>query len=238
MLPQLPTAHRLPADEPFLGDFAQVLTHRIRNLLAGIEGFTDLLADTLGSREQRELALRILESTARIEFVLNDLLYYSRPVDMVTMPVCIQDVLDRLLATLDENHLGYVTLDIEQPPGSVMADPGLLPQALLALMQNAFDASPAGKQVVLRVSTDEGRRAVWFNVWNEGVITLDEAAHKVFEPFFTTKAQNLGIGLSIARRIAEAHDGSLYLAANDTLQGTCFTLELPVPSAEELLSCF
>ena len=238
MLPNLPTAHRLPAEEPFLGDFAQVLTHRIRNLLAGIEGFTDLLADTLGSREQRELALRILESTARIEFVLTDLLYYSRPVHMVTLPVCVQDVLDRLLTTLDENHLGYVTLDVEQPNGSVMADPGLLRQALLALMQNAFEASPAGKQVVLRVSTDERCRAVWFNVWNEGVITLDEAAQKVFEPFFTTKAQNLGIGLSIARRIAEAHGGSLYLAANDALQGTCFTLELPVPSDEELLSCY
>ena len=65
MLPDSPTTHRLPDDER-LGDFAQVLTHRIRNLLAGIEGFTDLLTDTLGSREQRELALRILESTARI----------------------------------------------------------------------------------------------------------------------------------------------------------------------------
>ena len=234
MLPNLPTTHRLPADEPFLGDFAQVLTHRIRNLLAGIEGFTDLLTDTLGSREQRELALRILESTARIEFVLNDLLYYSKPVHMVTMPVYVQDVIDRLLATLDEDHLGYVTLDVEEPKSSLMADPSLLRQALLALMQNAFEASPAGKQVVLRVSTDERRRAVCFNVWNEGVIPFDEAAQKVFEPFFTTKTENLGIGLSIARRIAEAHDGSLYLAANDQIQGTCFTLELPAPTEDEL----
>ncbi len=238
MLPNLPAAHRLPADEPFLGDFAQVLTHRIRNLLAGIEGFTDLLADTLGSREQRELALRILESTARIEFVLNDLLYYSRPVHMVKVPVYIQDVLDRLLATLDEDDLAYVTLDVEHANGSLMADPTLLRQALLALMQNAFEASPAGKQVVLRISADEDRRTVWFNVWNEGIITLDEAASKVFEPFFTTKAENLGIGLSIARRIAEAHGGSLYLAANDALQGTCFTLELPMPSDEELIACY
>ena len=233
MLPNLTTAQSLPASEPFLGDFAQVLTHRIRNLLAGIEGFTDLLADTLGSREQRELALRILESTARIEFVLNDLLYYSRPVHMVTVPLYVRDVLDRLMATLDEDRLAFCTLDVEDPGAALMADPGLLRQALLALMQNAFEASPPGKQVVLRVSSDEDRRTLRFNVWNEGSITLDDAARKVFEPFFTTKAQNLGIGLSIARRITEAHGGALYLAANDPLQGICFTLELPHPTDDE-----
>ena len=135
-------------DDAVLGDIAQVLTHRIRNLLAGIEGFTDLLTDTLASREQRELALRILESTARIEFVLNDVLYYSQPVHMMRIPVNVQDVLDRLLETLDERQLPYVTLDVEQPEQSFLADPGLLRQALLALMQNAFDASSSGKQVV------------------------------------------------------------------------------------------
>jgi signal transduction histidine kinase len=118
-----------------------------------------------------------------------------------------------------------------------MADPGLLRQALLALLQNAFDASPAGKQVVLRVLCDARRRAVCFNVWNEGVILLHDAETKVFEPFFTTKARNLGIGLPLARRIAETHGGSLYLAANDALQGTCFTLELPLPSKDELVAC-
>ena len=86
MLPHSPTTDRWP-EEQRLGDFTQVLTHRIRNLLASIEGFTDLLTDTLGSREQRELALRILESTARIEFVLDDLQYYSQPVRIATIPV-------------------------------------------------------------------------------------------------------------------------------------------------------
>ena len=231
MLPHSPATHRLP-DEERLGDFAQVLTHRIRNLLTGIEGFTDLLTDTLGSREQRELALRILESTARIEFVLDDLQYYSQPVQMATIPVRVQDVMDRLLATLEEDHRRRLMLDIEQPRGIVLTDPRLLRQALLALVQNAFDATPPDHHVALHAAFDNDTAR--FNVSNQGTIDLDEAAHKVFEPFFTTKAQNLGIGLSMARRIAEAHGGTLYLAANDPLQGTCFTLELPVPTEDEL----
>ncbi len=232
MLPNSPTTDRLP-DEQHLGDFAQVLTHRIRNLLAGIEGFTDLLTDTLGSREQRELALRILESTARIEFVLDDLQYYSQPVRMATFPVRLQDVMDRLLAMLDEDDRRCVTLDVEQPRGTVLTDPGLLRQALLALIQNAFDATSPDKHAALHVAFDTD--TVRFTVSNQGTIDLDEAAHKVFDPFFTTKAQNLGIGLSMARRIAEAHGGTLYLTANDRLQGTCFTLELPVPTEADFL---
>lgn len=233
MLPNSPTTSRLP-DEQRLGDFAQVLTHRIRNLLAGIEGFTDLLTDTLGSREQRELALRILESTARIEFVLNDLQYYSQPVRTASIPLGVEDVLDRLLATLEENDRHRVSLDVEQACGAVLADPSLLRQALLALVQNAFDATRRDKHVALHVSVNHD--TVRFNVWNRGVIDLNEAAHKVFEPFFTTKAQNMGIGLSMARRIAEAHGGALYLAANDPLQGTCFILEMPLSTEDELLS--
>ncbi len=233
MLPDSPTTHRLPDDDR-LGDFAQVLTHRIRNLLAGIEGFTDLLTDTLGSREQRELALRILESTARIEFVLDDLQYYSKPVQMAAIPVRMQDVMDRLLATLEEDHRRRLMLDIEQPHSTVLTDPGLLRQALLALIQNAFDATPPDQHVALHATFDSDTLTARFNVSNQGTIDLDEAAHRVFEPFFTTKAQNLGIGLSMARRIAEAHGGTLYLAANDQIQGTCFTLELPVPTEDEL----
>ncbi|MFB3132395.1 MAG: sensor histidine kinase, partial [Rhodothermales bacterium] len=192
-----------------------------------------LLTDTLGSREQRELALRILESTTRIEFVLDDLQYYSQPVRIATIPVRLQDVMDRLLATLDEDDRHRVTLGVEQPRGAVLADPDLLRQALLALIQNAFDATSPDKHAALHIAFDTD--TVRFTVSNQGTIDLDEAAHKVFDPFFTTKAQNLGIGLSMARRIAEAHGGTLYLAANDRLQGTCFTLELPVPTEADFL---
>ncbi len=180
MLLHSPTTDRLP-EEQRLGDFAQVLTHRIRNLLASIEGFTDLLTDTLGSREQRELALRILESTARIEFVLDDLQYYSQPVQMATIPVRVQDVMDRLLATLEEDHRRRLMLDIEQPHGTVLTDPSLLRQALLTLIQNAFDATSLDRHVALHVAFDTD--TVRFTVSNQGTIDLDEAAHKVFEPF-------------------------------------------------------
>ena len=62
---------------------------------------------------------------------------------------------------------------------------------------------------------------------NDGAIELEEAEVHVFRPFFTTKANNLGVGLSLARRIVKAHGGSLLLAANSPEEGTCFSLTLP-----------
>jgi len=118
-------------------------------------------------------------------------------------------------------------------PGCLMADSGLLRQVLLTLVQNAFEAAPTEKQVRLGIAYDEVTRTVRFNVWNKGFIDLDEAPYKVFEPFFTTKPHNLGIGLPVARRITEAHEGTLYLAANSPSQGTCFTLELPLATEAE-----
>ncbi len=227
--------HRAAPLEPepsVLKDFTEVLTHRIRNLLAGIEGFTDLLTDTLGTPEQRELALRILEGTTRIEFVLDDLHRYRQPIEVTREPVPLADVIEHLLAILDDDELQHLSLSVHEAHREVPTDPLLLCQALLLLIQNALEAMdtlPHRKAPVrLTAAFDDDARAVRFDVWNAGSIAFEGADQRVFEPFFTTKARNLGIGLPLARRIAEAHGGTLRLSANDADAGTRFTLSLPL----------
>lgn len=208
-------------EEARLGHLADVLAHRIRNLLAGIEGCTDLLAETLGDRDQRELALRILENTARIEGVLADLQRFSAPVALMPVPVTPRQIVERLLQTLDDAALDGLTLDLPDARPTLLADPALLHQALHLLVQNAREAAPA---VVVRVRVEAAPPRVAFDVWNTGALGAEAAAH-VFEPFYTTKTDNLGIGLWMARRIAEAHGGTLSLTA--TTPDTCFSLRLP-----------
>lgn len=221
--------------EQVLVDLAQVLAHRLRGLVASIEGFTDLLTDTLFSRDQRELALRILEGAARIERVLADLQRYGDPVEPVQLPLLVGDVTADLLAPLPEPERARVTLRHDHQPATaelpLLADPFLLRQALLVLVQNALDATRHGGDVHLVVRTDD---AGWvcFDVWNTGFIDLPSPETQVFLPFFTTKAQNLGVGLPMAARIAVAHGGAVSLTLNDPAAGTCFTLALPVAPEE------
>lgn len=204
------------------------LAHRIRSLVASIEGFTDLLADSLATSEQREMALRIMEGAARIERVLADLQLYGKPVVPVPVPVRIQDVVTELLRFLDDTESELVEVELRLDPGQVVAaDPALLNQALLILMRNAFEATDSTSVIRLTVGRAAGRFAC-FDVWNEGGINVENAATRIFTPFFTTKAQNLGIGLSVARRIAEAHSGSLDLASTSSRCGTRFALRIPL----------
>ena len=220
-------------EEEGLTNLAQVLAHRIRGLVTGIEGFVDLLIDTLGTREQRELALRIFESASRIERVLSDLQRYSKPVRPALRPVQVHVLLEEALLTLAEADQERIRLDVRTSGCNITADPMLLRQALLVLLQNALDATRHEGNVCLSAICHPADRVLRFEVQNDGTIDLPDAEVQVFTPFFTTKAHNLGVGLSIAQRIAEAHGGSLRLAANGDEQGTVFTLALPLESVAE-----
>lgn len=222
-----------PSEEA-LQHLSQILAHRLRGLVTSIEGFADLLTDTLPSREQREMLLRIFEGTSRIERVLMDLQRYSQPVQPLMRRVTVAEILGGLQVALSDEEFERLSIAWEASNIPFQADPMLFRQTLLALLQNAFDADAEGT-VRLVVSREQGsdEEQVRFDVWNQTPIPGDDPERQVFVPFYTTKAQNLGVGLSLARRIAEAHEGTLQMTSNTAEEGVCFSVRVPVLPAEE-----
>ena len=224
-----------PDDEPdharMMGDMAQIVAHRIRGLVTTIEGFTDLLTDTLSSREQRELALRIFESASRIESVLADLQMFARPVRPVQIRVSVREILDDIEAAVSDDIARRLSLDRSDFEWAVLADRMLVRQALLVLLQNAADASDDTQPIYLGCDHDDSH--VRIHVVNCAALH-PEVEENAFKPFFTTKAHNLGVGLPIAARIARSHGGSIDLAYSDPDRGTCFALILPRDRAGEV----
>lgn len=211
-----------------VADLAHILAHRLRGPLTSIQCYTEMLTDELGTPEEREMALRIIESAAAIERMLADLQRYSFSLTPVLRGLDARGVAEGVLAGVDERGAS-VQLVVEDET-EVAADPVLLQQALLILLHNALDAvGEAALEVRRGVRLTIRRTAsgdVCFDVWNAGSVGVD--AQRVFDPFFTTKSQNLGIGLSIARRIAVAHGGRLSVAeAAGGEAGITFTLLLP-----------
>jgi signal transduction histidine kinase len=197
---------------------ALVLKHRLSSLTSSIEGYTDLLADTLGSSDQRDLAFRIFEGVRGIDQVLADLDVIAARPNPNPAPTSAQLLTERLIAGLGDGASRLV-VDLEGPD-ALTADADLVLRALIALTRNALEATD--ETILLHVyAGEDGYR---FDVWNAGA--PDEAFDVLVRPFFTTKTRHMGLGLPYAQSIAQAHGGALTAHVVPGC-GTCFRLCLP-----------
>jgi signal transduction histidine kinase len=114
-------------------------------------------------------------------------------------------------------------------PLPIRGDRVQLQQVLVNLIVNAMDAmsgpSSAGREVT--ISTARKQDFAEISVLDAGPGIPPDKIKEVFEPFFTTKAQGMGMGLSIARTIVEAHKGRIW-AENHSGGGADFRIQLPL----------
>jgi two-component system sensor histidine kinase HydH len=110
-------------------------------------------------------------------------------------------------------------------------DSSQVQQALLNLLMNAIDASPAGATVLLR-SARNPNGCVRVEVENPGPAIPPSTLARIFEPFFTTKPNGTGLGLAIVHNIVRAHGGDVELVRNEPAR-VCFSITLPVGAVAE-----
>jgi signal transduction histidine kinase len=111
----------------------------------------------------------------------------------------------------------------------VKGDPVQLQQVILNLVVNSMEAMsaiPYGRAVIGRIELNGGSSAI-ISISDSGPGIPSEKLTYVFDPFFTTKKQGMGIGLSIARTIVQAHRGRIW-AENQTEGGAVFRVSMPL----------
>jgi signal transduction histidine kinase len=115
---------------------------------------------------------------------------------------------------------------------AIEADERMLREAILNLCLNALEVleEDTGGQVILGVGYDESQERVFIEVEDDGPGIAEEHIDLVFEPGFTTRERGNGYGLSIARRIAHAHQGELRVVSR-TGHGSVFRMDLPLSFA-------
>ena len=223
------TKQRLLTEEKLaaVGRLSSAIAHEIRNPVAIIASAlsTANRADIQASvrREMFDIAAK---EAARLEKLTTDFLAYARPRGPTKTPASLAEalayVIDVCRARSSEKG---VTLSVEEPCAlTANMDVTQVQQALINLVMNAVEASPASGNVSLR-AVAAGNGLVRIDVEETANPIPAEAAAQIFEPFFTTKPQGTGLGLAIARNIARAHGGDVVLSANRP-GCVCFSLTL------------
>jgi signal transduction histidine kinase len=212
-----------------LGQLAATVAHEVRNPLAVMRSAAQNLGETLpGSGDDgRQACSFILAEIDRLGSVITSLLAFARPPQIVPRAVSVRELLDRaLLLAGEEMEKKRVRAhrDERNAPATVRADPDLVSQVLLGLLSNAVEAVPQGGEISLRARPSGN--AVEIDVADSGPGVPAELRAKIFEPFFTTRPRGTGLGLAVARQIAEAHGGRLDVGEARG-GGACFTLRLP-----------
>lgn len=223
-----------------LGRLSASLAHEIRNPLAVLNNVASTLQRqgvAQADSERYYSLIKILqEETDRLARLVDDLLVFSHagrtskdPVDPVWLVQ--QAITDGVHQIPPDTGVNIVT-EVEPGLPSIPGSADNLRRALLNLVVNAVQSSSRGGQVtvIARLSSDSPQQLV-IGVNDEAGGISETEISEIFEPFYSTRSTGTGLGLPIAKSIAEAHSGNLVLE-NRPGVGASFWLRLPVSPPE------
>jgi signal transduction histidine kinase len=218
-----------------LGMLAAGVAHEIRNPLTAIKTWLYMQQKHLtpGTAEFAEANI-IGDEINRLERIVKDFLLFARPSEpqLVTVPAeePLREVQTFLEPQLARNSIKLVLG--ETAAAKIQIDPQQMKQVLINLIQNAADSIGRAGTITLRARLGEKQlsdrlmKAVILEVSDTGKGIPPEIEKRLFDPFFTTKDFGTGLGLPIAARILEKHQGALqYQTQID--RGTTFGIILP-----------
>jgi len=215
-----------------LGQLSGGLAHHLRNCVTGAQLAVQLHQRHCQGADQESLAVALRQLSLSDE-QLRRFLAVGKP----QPPQLAEISLNRLLAevqTLIEMTCRHrkidVRFDVPAEPLTIKADAEQLRQLLLNLLLNGIDAVGNNGWLRLEMRRDADK-TIRVRVLDSGPGPTPEIAGRLFEPFATGKPEGVGLGLAVARQIAEAHGGSLRYERQDA---TCFELTLPPPGATPL----
>lgn len=221
---QLLQAERLTA----LGELSAGIVHEIRNPLASIKGAVEIIEDELAPNSpRREFANIAKAEIERLNRIVGEFLRFARPKTLEKRATDVNELVRSVCSLIAkqaaaQNVEMFEELDQNLPP--VALDSEQIKQVLLNLTINALQAMPTGGKLVCRTIQTSSNAEIEIEDTGGGVKTA--ILSNIFDPFFTTKEKGLGLGLSIAYKIAVQHGGTLSVANNSL--GAVFSLTLPI----------
>lgn len=227
-------AEELEHTEMLRSDFINNFSHEFKTPIVSIAGFAKLLKKGNLTEEQKEECLGIIEEESlRLAAMATNVLNLTRVENQTILTeVAVFNLSEQLrsciLLLIDKWEKKNLDFKLDFKEYMISANEELLKQVWINLIDNAIKFSPKGGRVELHIQKNNDRIEV--SILNSGEDISIEEQKKIFNKFYQADSSHStegnGIGLAIARRVTELHNGRITVQSRNCI--TVFTVELPV----------
>jgi signal transduction histidine kinase len=220
-------------------DFIAIASHELRTPLAVILGYASFLQDESEGKAS-ELAAKVLASGLQLRRIIEDLtnLRYlqqhaselSR--EAISLNELVEDSVQDILGTAEaKNH--QIKMELSTDVALVDVDRIRATMAITNLLNNAIRFTRNGGQITVNAEAHTAQEA-WISIKDNGIGISDDQMERIFDKFYQVEDHmtrvhgGLGIGLSIAKALVEAHGGRIWAESTGLDQGATFTIVLPL----------
>ncbi|MBL7205119.1 MAG: HAMP domain-containing protein [Desulfobacteraceae bacterium] len=213
-----------------LGQIAGSVGHELRNPLGVISNAIYFLQMTLSEAEEttKEYLEIISSEVSNADNIVSGLLDFSRVKSVGREETGVSELVSQVLEKKPAPENVEVASAIPPDLPAVFVDPMKIGQVVINLVTNAYQAMPDGGRLTVRARGE--RDKVSLSIIDTGCGISKENMKNIFEPLFTTRARGIGLGLAVARNLAEANGGSIRVESEEG-KGSTFTLILPTREA-------
>lgn len=214
-------AHKIKLES--LGRLTANIAHEIRNPLSAVRHATELLAENHISPSEKQLTQMINNNVARIDRLLEEVLTLSKRDRLNPEWVALKPFMLDFLGEFEIAHpdaQGCIQLRFDSRVEEIVFDKGHLQQILWNLTNNAWRHSQKNPQAVAIAISWQIDQIFSIFIYDNGTGVSTQIVDKLFEPFFTTEKKGTGLGLYIAKELAQANGGQLVYQAKNN----CFVL--------------
>jgi len=215
-----------------IDELSSSIAHEIRNPIAAAKSLVQQMGEDPTSVENVEYAKVALTELDRVEQRISHLLRFAKEEDYAFAPVNLAAVVDsaltQLRAKLDAAKVAIARNYITGP--TVLADAEKLRGVFVNVLDNAIDALGGvaeGRRIDLFLENGDRRATV--RVRDNGCGIAADRIDRIFNPFFTTKETGTGLGMAIAKKTVEAHEGVIDVVSEPG-HGAEFRIALPLPA--------
>jgi signal transduction histidine kinase len=208
-----------------IGQAATAIVHDLKNPLVTVLGFARRIREGKGNMDTASQA--VLDSAEKMQKIVHDVLDFAKPVrlrfDRVYIDIILKNAVNSCKIKAEDKKI-MLTSDMFSEPVKIAVDSFYMERTLVNIINNAIEASDSGQSI--EISSTRKKGSILIRIKDNGVGMDGETIENIFNPFFTRKHSGTGLGMAIAKKIIEAHQGKIHINSREAF-GTEVMITLP-----------